>query len=144
MSDITDTIPDSSSDDDGYFSDRSSTFGDRVAAGRRAVGLTQQALARNLGIKLKTLRAWEDDMSEPRANKLQMLAGVLGVSLIWLLTGSGDGVDDPTVAPDGVIAVNANTASGLLADLRAVRADHAALGQKLARLEAQMQAAQLV
>ena len=34
-------------------------------------------------------------MSEPRANKLSMLAGLLNVSVMWLLNGEGEGVDDP-------------------------------------------------
>ena len=31
--------------------------------------------------------------SEPRANRLSMLAGLLGVSVMWLLHGEGDGVE---------------------------------------------------
>ena len=57
--------------------------------------MTQTHLARALGVRLATLRGWENDMSEPRANKLQMLAGVLGVSIGWLLTGEGNGPDGP-------------------------------------------------
>ena len=86
-------------DDDGWFSADTATFGDRLAGAREAEGMSQSELARRLGVKLKTLKAWEDDLSEPRANKLQMLSGVLGVSLIWLLTGEGDGVDEPDAEP---------------------------------------------
>ena len=42
-----------------------------------------------------TLLLRENDLTEPRANKLQMLAGVLNVSIMWLLTGEGQGLDDP-------------------------------------------------
>ena len=90
-------------DDSGWFSDEAATFGDRVAAARRALGLSQERLARKLGVKLRTLANWENDMAEPRANKLQMLAGLLNVSLSWLLTGQGEGVaapDEAEVAPD--------------------------------------------
>ena len=45
----------------------------------------QAAIARRLGIKVETVNKWENDLAEPRANKLQMLAGILNVSLTWLL-----------------------------------------------------------
>ena len=69
------------------------TFGDRISAARDALGLSQAELAKNVGVKLTTLQSWEDDLSEPRANKLQMLSGVLNVSLTWLLSGEGEGID---------------------------------------------------
>jgi HTH-type transcriptional regulator, cell division transcriptional repressor len=71
------------------YSDAASTFGDRVTLAREALGLDQVGLADKLGIKVKTLRNWEEDRAEPRANKLQMLAGVLNVSMIWLMSGRG-------------------------------------------------------
>ncbi len=80
----------------GWYDPDETTFGDRVAGAREQAGLTQKMLAKRLGIKLTTLRGWEDDLSEPRANKLQMLSGVLNVSLRWLLSGEGDGPDAPS------------------------------------------------
>src|SRR5690554_4232762 len=65
------------------------TFGDRVAAAREAAGMSRKQMARRLGVKLGTVRGWEDDLSEPRANKLSMMAGLLNVSIVWLLTGEG-------------------------------------------------------
>jgi transcriptional regulator with XRE-family HTH domain len=122
--------------DSGYFSEEASTFGDRVAAGRRALGIDQEKLSRKLGVKLKTLRAWEEDVSEPRANKLQMLAGVLNVSIIWLLTGEGDGVDDPweREEQEGLESCAAEVEE-ILTDLRLVRTSHNKLGQRMARME---------
>ena len=80
------------------------TFGDRLAAARDAAQLSQQQLSKHLGVRLKTLKSWENDSSEPRSNKLSMIAGVLNVSLIWLLTGEGEGVlapdDMPQPAPE--------------------------------------------
>lgn len=81
--------------DDGWFDPENATFGDRVTGAREAAGMTQKELARRLGVKLGTVEGWENDLSEPRANKLQMLAGVLNVSLTWLLEGVGDGIDAP-------------------------------------------------
>jgi len=80
---------------DGWFSNEAATFGDRVAAAREAVGLSREDLARQIGVKLKTVAGWEDDLAEPRANKLQMLSGILNVSLMWLLNGEGDGLEAP-------------------------------------------------
>ncbi|WP_298675777.1 helix-turn-helix transcriptional regulator [uncultured Lentibacter sp.] len=77
----------------GWFDPETSTFGDRVAGAREAAGMSQKQLAKRLGVKIVTLRNWENDMAEPRANKLSMLAGLLNVSMMWLLDGSGEGVD---------------------------------------------------
>jgi transcriptional regulator with XRE-family HTH domain len=71
------------------------TFGDRISGAREASGMNQTQLAKSLGVKLATLKGWEQDLSEPRANKLSMLAGLLNVSVMWLLNGEGKGVDDP-------------------------------------------------
>ena len=67
--------------DDDYFGDEAATFGDRVAAAREAIGLTPAALARRLGVKEITITKWENDRLEPRANRLQMLAGILNCLL---------------------------------------------------------------
>lgn len=82
-------------DDAGWYSDDAATLGDRIAGAREAAGLSQRELAHRLGIGEETLLKWEEDRAEPRANRVQMLAGVLGVSLSWLLTGRGEGPDGP-------------------------------------------------
>ena len=117
------------SDLQGWYSEETATFGDRLAGAREAAGLSRKDLARRLGVKLKTLSAWEDDLAEPRANKLQMLAGLLNVSLSWLLTGQGEGVaapDEAEVAPDLHAA---------LTEIRALRAEMLAGAERLGRLE---------
>lgn len=86
-----------------WFDPETSTFGDRVAGAREAAGMTQEMLAKRLGVKLETLQRWEDDMSEPRANRLSMMSGLLNVSMRWLISGEGDGVEvdvDKTSGPD--------------------------------------------
>lgn len=117
--------------DEGYFSEDAATFGDRVAAARGAMGLTQESLSQKLGVKLKTLRSWEDDMSEPRANKLQMLAGILNISLVWLLTGEGEGVS-ATWDEDEPQNIEM---SEIIADFRALRAENKRLCEKMLKLE---------
>ncbi|MBI1492489.1 MULTISPECIES: helix-turn-helix domain-containing protein [Rhodobacterales] len=78
-----------------WFSAEYTTFGDRVAGAREALGMTQQELSRRLGVKLKTIRAWENDISEPRSNKIMRLSGLLNVSIMFLLNGEGDGLEAP-------------------------------------------------
>ena len=114
--------------DGDWYTDAHATFGDRVAGAREGAGLGQDELARRLGIRSRTLQAWEEDLSEPRANKLQMLAGVTGVSLKWLMTGQGDGPQSPTsdLGDDAV---------ALLAELRQLRGELARGAERLGRLE---------
>lgn len=70
------------------------TLGGRISRARDALNLTTSQLARRLGVKSETVAAWESDRSEPRANRLTMLAGVMGVSPTWLLNGVGDAPQD--------------------------------------------------
>ena len=65
------------------------TLGERICKARDISGLSTAQLARRLGIKTATLHSWESDRSEPRSNKLVLLAGVLNVSPTWLLVGRG-------------------------------------------------------
>ncbi|MCR9087233.1 MAG: helix-turn-helix domain-containing protein [Rhodobacteraceae bacterium] len=113
-----------------WYSPESSTFGDRVAGARESLGMSQGDLARRLGVKLKTVQGWEGDTSEPRANKLQMLAGVLNVSLTWLLTAEGDGIDGPFEA-----AAIPEDLSHLLVELRTIRGEMTRNADRLGRLE---------
>lgn len=122
--------------DDDWYSNDAATFGDRVAAAREALGMSEEDLARRLGIKVKTVRAWEQDLSEPRANKLQMLAGVLNVSFRWLLTGEGVGLDAPEPGP--ALTPEITT---ILTEIRTVQGQMTAAASRLAVLEKQLQAA---
>ena len=56
---------------DPYYSEKQATFGDRLCAARESAGITQNILASRMGLKVKTIQAWESDSVEPRANKLQ-------------------------------------------------------------------------
>ena len=66
------------------------TLGGRITLARESADLTDKELASRLGVMIKTVRHWEADRTEPRGNKLATLSGVLGVSLIWLMTGQND------------------------------------------------------
>lgn len=80
---------------DPYYNERSATFGDRLCAARDAAGLSQKLLASKMGVKSKTVQAWESDAVEPRANKLQMVSALLNVSMVWLMSGLGSGISPP-------------------------------------------------
>ncbi len=118
-----------------YYAEENATFGDRVAAARDRVGLSQGQLARRLGVKAQTVANWESDRAEPRANKLQMLAGVLNVSMVWLMTGEGDGLP----APEEPAATD-RALHGLLTELRETRMQQARLAERLARIEKRLRA----
>ena len=68
------------------------TMGSRIEQARHQQGLSSRQLATRIGVKSATIENWERDRSEPRSNKLLMLAGVLNVPVNWLLQGeSGSG-----------------------------------------------------
>lgn len=113
-----------------WYGPDAATFGDRIAAAREATGMTQGQLAKRLGVRTKTLRAWEDDLSEPRANRLSMLSGLLNVSMRWLITGEGAGVE----APDETTSDQSDLA-GILRELRVLRTDIQKKAEDIGRLE---------
>ena len=117
------------SDTDWYGPD-AATFGDRVAAARETAGMTQAMLAKRLGVRLSTLRGWEDDLSEPRANRLSMLAGLLNVSMMWLINGEGEGLDGP---PEE--GVEHSEIKDLLAEMRKLRSEMLGQAEAMGRLE---------
>ncbi len=123
-------------DADSWFSEERATFGDRLAGAREAAGMKQADLAKRLGIKVKTLRHWEEDLSEPRANRVSMLAGLLNVSLSWLLTGNGNGPD----APSDEVIIPANLTE-VLTELRQMRAEMERGAARVARLEKRLRSA---
>lgn len=72
------------------------TLGGRIWRARDATGLSTKELASKLGVRSDTISSWERDRAEPRANRLFMLAGVLGVTPAWLMAGIGRAPDDST------------------------------------------------
>lgn len=113
--------------DINWYSNDAATFGDRVAAAREARQLSVKTLAKRLGVATKTVEAWENDLSDPRANKLQMLSGVLNVSMPWLLTGEGEGVESE--------AATSGDVAELLTEIRALRSEMLGAAERLGVLE---------
>lgn len=69
------------------------TLGGRIVSAREAAGYTSEQLAQRIGVMQETLDNWEADRDEPRGNKLVTLAGVLGVSVLWLGLGEESGAE---------------------------------------------------
>ena len=121
--------------DTNWYSNEAATFGDRIAAAREARHMTQKSLAKRLGVGLKTIESWENDLAEPRANKLQTLSGVLNVSIPWLLTGEGAGVapgPEDYAMPD---------VAEIMAEMRVLRTDMLRSAERLGVIEKRLKGA---
>ena len=118
---------------DNWYAEDAATLGDRLAAAREAAALSKAELAGRLGVAVERIDSWENDWEEPRANRAQMLAGLLGVPLTWLLTGEGEGVTHPDDAHP-----IPQDAQNLLAEIRVVRTEMAKSAQRLGALEKQL------
>lgn len=104
----------------------SDTLGGRIWRARDSLDMSVAQLARRLGVKTETVSAWESDRSEPRANRLIMLAGMLGVSPTWLLNGVGDA---PSAQPiDSALGV-------VTAQMGKLKEQHARTGAMIEALE---------
>ncbi len=111
-----------------WFTPENCTLGDRLAGAREAAGMTRMDLAQRLGLKLSMVERWEEDLAEPRAHRLQMLSGLLGVSLTWLLTAEGDGPVPRDEPMDGDLR-------SMLSEIREVRAHLLREAERVGRLE---------
>jgi transcriptional regulator with XRE-family HTH domain len=121
-----------------WYAEEHATFGDRLAAAREALGMSQKELAAKLGVKLDTVERWEDDQSEPRANKLNMLAGLLNVSMRWLLTGEGEGLDGPV--DEEVLPADLQS---LMAEIRVLQATLSRVATRLGKVEKRLKKAMM-
>lgn len=121
---------------DDWYSVQTATFGDRVAAAREAAGMSEPELARRLGVRVATVRSWEGDHSEPRANRLSMMAGLLNVSMMWLINGNGNGL----VAPREATEPQALETRKVLRELRELRRDLISRAEQVGRLEHRLNA----
>lgn len=65
------------------------TINDRISARRRAQKMSQDELAKRIGITRVSISKWESGLNQPKGRYLNDLAAALGVTVDWLLTGSG-------------------------------------------------------
>jgi transcriptional regulator with XRE-family HTH domain len=63
----------------------SDSFGSRLAAARKAAGLTQSDLAAKLGVAQSNISFWESWEKPPRGEVLPKIAGAVGASVDALL-----------------------------------------------------------
>ena len=95
-------LADHGSDDLGRFFDEHSNgesqadldddprqIGARIAEARIAAGLTPEDIATRSGVKQSTVAKWESGERAPRGHRVSKLAGMLGVSISWILMGRG-------------------------------------------------------
>ncbi|CUH40060.1 transcriptional repressor DicA [Jannaschia seosinensis] len=123
-----DDAPEANAD---WFDPATTTFGDRLTGAREAAGLDVEELARRMGVKPRTIRAWEEDRAEPRANRVSMLAGMTNVSLVWLMTGTGQGP---------ALAQSQDSLGDLVQEVEKLRRDSARMTERLHRLEVRLRA----
>lgn len=77
------------------------TLGQNLQAARKAKGLSQEALAAQIGVSRQALGKWEKDTAMPGLDNLQAAAQVLGVSVDTLL-GTGEADPAPAVTLDAL------------------------------------------
>lgn len=115
------------------FQETAATFGGRLQAARETKGLTAQGLSEKLGVQPETIETWERDEDMPRSNRVQMLAGLLNVSMVWLINGESNGTSNVEDTFDRSVGVN--DALGEIAQLKDMLST--AL-EKLAQLETRL------
>ena len=117
---------------DPYYNDNLATLGDRLFAARENSGLTQNELAKKIGIKTKTLISWENDTLEPNANKIQIISGFLNVSIVWLLSGLGSGVN---VEENDLQPQFSKNIKDIVFEIQSIRLEQHKLFNRLSKLE---------
>lgn len=105
------------------------TLGGRISFARECTRLSAEQAACRLGVMPESWNAWERDRDAPRANRLANMAGVLGVSLSWLLSGEGEGPHEPEPGDDP---------AQLQRDFRSASLEVAALNKRMKTIASQI------
>ena len=74
--------------------DNTNTLGGRIQAGRKAAGLSQEALGERLGVSRQAVSKWESDAAVPELENLIAMSRIFGVTIGALL-----GVESPAEEP---------------------------------------------
>ncbi len=106
------------------------TFGGRLQRAREASGLSVKDLAWRLGVMIKTVQGWESDRALPSSHRMANLAGMLNVSLSWLLHGVGIG----TASSDALPATSAVDTR-----LSRLKVLHTQTGDLISRIESDLE-----
>ena len=75
--------------------DNTNTLGGRIQAGRKAAGLSQEALGERLGVSRQAVSKWEADAAVPELENLIAMSRIFGITIGALL-----GVESPAAEPD--------------------------------------------
>jgi transcriptional regulator with XRE-family HTH domain len=105
------------------------TLGGRMSYARELAEMEIGEAARRLGVMTSTWKAWECDRDTPRANRLFMMAGILGVTPIWLLAGRGPGPAENSLSQHS---------DSLTAQLTSALAEAAASQQRIQQIGEQL------
>ncbi|MBL4873260.1 MAG: helix-turn-helix transcriptional regulator [Rhodobacteraceae bacterium] len=117
-----------------HFNETVATFGDRLEAAREAKGLTVVGLAEKIGVDERKVEAWENNVDAPRANRIHLLAGLLNVSIAWLISGEGNGTSKVTDTYERPTVVN-----DALGEISQLKATLSGALDKLEKLEKRLQ-----
>lgn len=71
--------------------DADADVGSRIEQAREIAGMDRTTFGAQVGVRPETISVWESGERLPRSNKLVSIAGILGVSLSWLMIGHGQG-----------------------------------------------------
>lgn len=69
------------------------TFGGRLNEARKNKQMSQESLAKQLGVSKQAVSNWENNQNHPDSKKLKSISQVLGVDINWLLTGARKGLN---------------------------------------------------
>lgn len=78
---------------------------ERIRARRLQLNMTQQTLAKVLGVSRVSVTKWETGVTKPDGENLYMLAKALGVSPEWLLFGGSDPTSTELVSTRKAVTV---------------------------------------
>ena len=106
------------------------TLGGRLSRTRDSRGINLQTLARRVGVPKQAIIDWENDRAEPGVEHANRLAGILEVSLMWLLHGVGEAPADE-IGPDPL--------SSLTMQIERLRRIHEDTGRIIDRLGREIQ-----
>lgn len=106
------------------------SFGERLRFARERRGLARNDVSKLLGVSEQTFKRWETGKSEPRANRMPIIAGMLNVHMRWLMSGEGDvGVQE------GTSLSSRNRDSAFIEELRSIKEFTIGAADRLADLE---------
>ena len=72
------------------------TLGQRIAAQRKTLGMSQESLAERLEVSRQAVSKWESDGAIPEIDKLIALSKIFDVSVGWLLGVEQEPAKDPS------------------------------------------------